>query len=600
MELIYLYIEDYKNIKNQGFNFSSKFTCKYDEVKKTLQIDEKNNHIENFFGENINVTAIVGENGSGKSSVLEVLTLLYWQGLILKREDKTFFIFFDGAKFYMQCENYKNLSSNIKESTLLNSLKNNTKFKIDDIFCPRASMPLISFTNCITDLTTNERFKPLQTYAYFYNGIQPSKPMMDSVENNDNFSSKFKYLNTLDNSFFDFINEKFIFDTYRIEIYFSEIESYIVQLNNEELKELLTFQNQKIPEKELLHKLCIAFFIELISMLLLKNYTKNKSIALEEKNKYLKETIEDDLIQILKKDLNHIDKFKEVYDYCDKKFGKLIDSVKELFSKENLAYIQNEFVLEHPSKDISYTRLLSKYFKVEYDFKSNKLLYMLEKYNILRYNFFGGSSEKYSFLQLSSGEKSYLNLLTNFAYTLNMVQDDYKGILLFDEIELSFHPNWQKKIVKDLLYIFNKALKRKKLELHLILTSHSPFILSDIPKQNIVFLKDGKQVDALEKKQTFGANIHTLLADGFFMDGGLMGEFAKSKIEEVIKYLNDENLGIKSKEEAQKIINIIGEPILKNQLQKMLDSKNLSEVDKIKQDIKALQNRLEELENGKN
>ena len=68
MELIYLYIEDYKNIKNQGFNFSSKFNCKYDEVKKTLQIDEKNNHIENFFGQNINITAIVGENGSGKSS----------------------------------------------------------------------------------------------------------------------------------------------------------------------------------------------------------------------------------------------------------------------------------------------------------------------------------------------------------------------------------------------------------------------------------------------------------------------------------------------------------------------------------------------------
>ena len=73
MELIYLYIEDYKNIKNRGFNFSSKFTCKYDEVKKILQIDENNNHIENFFAENINITAIVGENGSGKSSVLEAI-----------------------------------------------------------------------------------------------------------------------------------------------------------------------------------------------------------------------------------------------------------------------------------------------------------------------------------------------------------------------------------------------------------------------------------------------------------------------------------------------------------------------------------------------
>ena len=38
MELIYLYIEDYKNIKNQGFNFSSKFTSKYDENKMSFFI----------------------------------------------------------------------------------------------------------------------------------------------------------------------------------------------------------------------------------------------------------------------------------------------------------------------------------------------------------------------------------------------------------------------------------------------------------------------------------------------------------------------------------------------------------------------------------
>ena len=367
-------------------------------------------------------------------------------------------------------------------------------------------------------------------------------------------------------------------------------------MNNEELKGLLTFQSQKVSEKELLHKLLIAFFIELTSMLLLKNYTKNKSISLEEKNKYLKETIEDDLIQILKKDLNYIDKFKKVYDFCDKKFGKLIGSIKILFTKENIDYIQNEFTLNHPSKDISYTRLLSKDFKIEAEFKSNELLAILEKYKILRHNFFKSPNEKYSFLELSAGEKLYLSVLTNFAYTLNRLEDEYGGVVLFDEIELSFHPNWQKKIIKDLVHIFNKAQKRKNLDLHLILTSHSPFILSDIPKQNIVFLKDGKQVDALEKKQTFGANIHTLLADGFFMDGGLMGEFAKAKIEKVIKYLNDKNLEIKSKEEAQKIINIIGEPILKNQLQKMLDSKRFEKIDKIdelEEQIKLLNHRLD-------
>ena len=31
MELVYLWIEDYKNIQKQGVNFSPRFTCGYDE-----------------------------------------------------------------------------------------------------------------------------------------------------------------------------------------------------------------------------------------------------------------------------------------------------------------------------------------------------------------------------------------------------------------------------------------------------------------------------------------------------------------------------------------------------------------------------------------
>jgi len=53
---------------------------------------------------------------------------------------------------------------------------------------------------------------------------------------------------------------------------------------------------------------------------------------------------------------------------------------------------------------------------------------------------------------------------------------------------------------------------------------------------------------------TFGANIHTLLSHGFFMEDGLMGEFAKEKINEVIKFLNDKESEIKAKEDAQNII----------------------------------------------
>ena len=68
MELVYLWVEDYKNIKKQGFNFSPRFRCSYDEETKELKVVDKEEtgefYPKNFFGENINITAIVGENGS--------------------------------------------------------------------------------------------------------------------------------------------------------------------------------------------------------------------------------------------------------------------------------------------------------------------------------------------------------------------------------------------------------------------------------------------------------------------------------------------------------------------------------------------------------
>jgi len=175
--------------------------------------------------------------------------------------------------------------------------------------------------------------------------------------------------------------------------------------------------------------------------------------------------------------------------------------------------------------------------------------------------------------------------------------------IIFDEIENSFHPLWQ----KNFIYIIINFIKKIKdiNKINLIFLSHSPFIISDLPKENIIFLdKDEngkcKVIDGLnEKKETFGANIHTLLSDSFFMEDGLIGKFAENKINEVIKYLNEETSEIKTDEEAQKIINIIGEPILKKELQRMLDSKKLEKInEKINEinEIKEKINNINEIE----
>jgi hypothetical protein len=44
MQLVYLYIENYKNIEKQGFNFSLEFNCKFENSILTI---DKNNECKN-------------------------------------------------------------------------------------------------------------------------------------------------------------------------------------------------------------------------------------------------------------------------------------------------------------------------------------------------------------------------------------------------------------------------------------------------------------------------------------------------------------------------------------------------------------------------
>ena len=208
-----------------------------------------------------------------------------------------------------------------------------------------------------------------------------------------------------------------------------------------------------------------------------------------------------------------------------------------------------------------------------------------------------------SIKSLSSGEKSFFTFLINLMYQVQNINNEpkYNTINLFlDETELGFHPQWHKEYLNNILEALKKINEKK---INIIFATHSPFLISDLPKENVMFLKDGKQVKGTEKKQTFGAYIHTLLSDSFFMEDGLMGEFAKNKIEEVIDYLNDKKSPIKDNNKAQKLIDIIGEPIIRNQLQKMLDSKRLTkmdEIDIIKVEIADLEKRLEDIEDANN
>ena len=149
------------------------------------------------------------------------------------------------------------------------------------------------------------------------------------------------------------------------------------------------------------------------------------------------------------------------------------------------------------------------------------------------------------FDEISSGEKQKVYSTNSLLYQLrniNSVSSD-KGLktydcvnIILDEIELYFHPEIQRTYIDYLRRCLNCLNLDRIISLNIIFVSHSPFILSDIPSTNILFLsKQENSEQHYEKVKTFGANIHELLIDGFFMNFTI-GDFSKGKIEFIIEF----------------------------------------------------------------
>lgn len=200
-------------------------------------------------------------------------------------------------------------------------------------------------------------------------------------------------------------------------------------------------------------------------------------------------------------------------------------------------------------------------------------------------------SNNISFNSLSSGEKQKIHSISSIVYhlinlnsveqsdsTIENIDDDYihyKNInLIFDEIELYYHPDWQRSYISDLLDYIGKINPSNLVSLNsinIIFLTHSPYILSDIPGQNILYLNVDENTGFSSQNNlqlnTFGANIYDLLKNGFFMNDGFIGEWSKRKIKEIIDWLEKPEL--ENKDYYYQLIEAIGEPIIRTRLREL-------------------------------
>ncbi|MBS4069357.1 MAG: AAA family ATPase [Sulfurimonas sp.] len=607
MELVYLWVDEYKNIKNQGFNFSPRFTCKYEDGKLTI---DKKEHVS-IFPDNINVTAIVGENGSGKSSIYKLILMLIYYHYFRYLVDADKFLSHEDQKNY---HGKKKIEKKFKDKLFLVICANNKLQTINIGDAIPNNIPKLgeitffsTYLNYMMDTLWDDYDDDWTNHVYHKTDnystpllIQPDKKMGQISLHNLEYLTKQKI--------FQFNNE--LNSNINITNFF---KPNFIRLVDRLIHDMRI--NNSMPPS---HPLSIMKKIDdkILHVVQVKWGFKTKTDFIYEKIKEIENSKDYEYINLLYIAFKAIDSnrlyFDEIlYQQLENDTKKFIQK-NSLPSKEYLNSFEFSKIIIDDSKNYNILKL-----KTSLDFHKNKI-YNNEKFK----NLFNGEkhtirslkdiliyipawidieffeNEK-SFESLSSGEKSLFRLILDLMYQLNNIIKEYDTVnFLLDETELGLHPNWQKRYLNDLLKSLQPILEaNKKKRINILFATHSPFILSDLPKENVIFLEKGKQVDV--KVDTFGANIHTLLADGFFMKDGLMGEFAKGKIEDVINYLNDKESTIKDNDEAQKLLNIIGEPIIKNQLQRMLDSKRLSkvdEIDKIKSDMENLAKRLQELE----
>lgn len=504
MELVYLWVDDYKNIHQQGFNFSPRFDCKYD--GENLMITPKE-HLENFFGENINVTAIVGENGSGKSSILS--------SLIMK--SKIFMVVFD--------DELKIYTNKVKVTSSLKIEDFTTSFLRKVLYY---SMDNLNLAESRSHLTT-----------------------IDFSKTNELIATNYLKLQDIDSELFNFM-------PYYIEYSFYDFwldSSY--EIDNLEVEDIKAAFDWNYPESSDNIINAIKALMAVQDEYLL--YLFNRFEGLER----IFENI--DLLEKVRP--------KDLYLVVDEK------EVQEALKECDINFVEREkfkLLQEHADKFLEIKKL-EELFGVDY---LELFFYKLSEQ--LEFDFMTENRATYS--SLSHGEK------TIYTFLVHLVNYDQKDFLfLLDEPDNTLHPNWQKKF----LYAFINIAEKLKIKTHFLITSHSPFILSDIPKQNVIFLKDGRQTDV--DISTFGANIHTLLSHGFFMENGLMGEFAKEKIQSVIDFLNDTHESNLDQQKAWSIIQLIGEPFLKHKLEEKFHEKFSTDEEKRMAKIKQLEDELERL-----
>lgn len=181
----------------------------------------------------------------------------------------------------------------------------------------------------------------------------------------------------------------------------------------------------------------------------------------------------------------------------------------------------------------------------------DKLIFDLDKIRLKKID----TKELIKYKNLSDGEHQLLHVLGSI-----MLLNTSGSIFLYDEPETHFNPEWRSQLIT----LINKATiekdNNKIRKQEIIISSHSPFIVSDCRSERVLVFKDG--IATTPDMNTFGASVN-LINMKVFGKTETISEIADGKIKEIRKLFDLNQL---NKEQAFQHTEEFGESIEKTLL----------------------------------
>lgn len=630
MELLYIWINKYQCINQQGFNFSPEYEFSIENSSEKWTFSMKETGKINIMKKGcvVNLTAIVGENGAGKTTLMSYLNNLNCfpkfkkddeeyekseenrylknMNMIVTREQEDIILYtnIDPEKIeYIDCNKIQKVNMYEQNQVVRELISNSNGFyNLTSIYETNSSYGVLngsSSHNGLESLVITP-FMLSGIKDAFYECISPEKGIF--IEEKKGFDkyclilkkskSIAEFQQICDILFFDKLIREKKFQNYcghiktELLINVSNIPS-VMQDNKEkgDIDEIINQAQNRVAlmydknkgKQSIIYMLKCNFIAEILMCL------ENKE---EFSNQIEIEGYYNQILNLLDEDTFTINGYKTYFNNAMVEIEELSTIIEDGLPLEN--YL--------PIDDLAYKTGI----KLNIDFNTNdekrsaysrfcKLIaekaYMNSK---LEKNDYGSFLLKYiriDNLAMSSGERAFQNLMSWMAIIPELkkisIKTEFipkKNILLcLDEIDLYCHPQWQ----RDFVYTMLDEIKSEYegYSVQIIVSTHSPLCLSDIPVENIIYLKQGPKGTEVDKKeshkQTFGKNLYEILNDSFYLGKMTMGRYANQYIKDLIKEIEmiKPNCFKKDIDYLMKKIDVIGDVLIKYQLNEKLSKK---------------------------